>query len=476
MQTLSATWWRTLGKDRTFFTAMLHIMIPIALQNLLIHSLTFADTLMVGQLGEAEIAAVGLGNQIFFLFILTLFGIGSASAIFVAQFWGKRDIAAIRRTQGLCLTLSLVPAALFTTLSLVFPEWTLGIFTRDREVVRLGASYLRVVALSYPLTAVTFSFSSILRSLERAKLPLYASILSLGSNIILNYLLIFGIGPFPVLGVVGAALGTAISRGIEVIFILYLVYRRPKPGEEPNPAAAHIKELTAYHLPFVKKYLGVAAPVILNEIGWAGGMTLYKVVYARMGTQALASVNIAETVVNLLFVVFFGSGNAAAVMIGKAIGEGDKERSYEYALRFSILGVLMGVVIGGLMILLSGPVVNIFSVSPGVREAARWIIIIVGIATPFKVFNLHIVVGVLRGGGDTRTSLFIDLFGVWLVGVPLALAGGLWWQLAVPVVYALAVSEELFKSVFSFIRLLSKKWINDLTEPPAETKYIREWE
>ena len=472
MRILNPNWWRALGRDRPFFTAFFHIMVPAALQSLVIHSLTFVDTLMVGQLGETEIAAAALGNQMFFLFHLTLFGVGSASAVFTAQFWGKKDIAAIRRTQGLCLTLALMSAALFTSLCLAIPRRILGIFIEDSEVIRLGTSYLRTAAPSYFMTAMTFSFSSILRSIERPRLPLYASILSLGSNITLNYLLIFGVGPFPALGVTGAALGTAISRGVEAGFLLFWVYRPPRTGAEPNPAAARLGELTAYHIPFVKKYLRIAFPVILNEVGWAGGMTLYKIVYARMGTQALAAVNIAETVIFLLFVFFFGSANASAVMIGKTIGEGDEDRSYDYAIRFSALGCLLGVAVGGLMILIAGPVVGLFDVSAAVKDAARWILIISGIITPARVFNLFMVVGILRGGGDTRTSLIIELCGVWLVGVPLVLAGSLWWGLAVPLVYGLSGSEEFFKNIFGLRRLVSRKWINDLTGSPRDGRSL----
>lgn len=476
MQRLSSSWWGAFLKDRAFFSAMFSIMIPIALQNLLINGLNFADTLMIGQLGETEIAAVGLANQIFFLFMLTLFGIGSASAIFVAQFWGKKDIAAIRRTQGLCFALAMVPTILFTTAALVIPEFLLSIFSTDNEVIRLGASYLRVVALSYPLTAVGFSFGNILRSIERAKVPLYASVMALISNVILNYLFIFGIGPFPALGVVGAALGTTIARIMEVVFILFLIYKKTKPGEEENPAAASWKELTSFHIPFVKKYIIVAAPVILNELVWAFGMTIYKFVFARMGTAEIAAVNIAEVAINLLFVLFFGSANAAAVMIGKAIGEGEKEKSFDYGLRFSVLGFIMGVIVGALMIALSGVMVSFFSVSPEVKEAARWILIVVGFYTPFKVYNLHVVVGILRGGGDTKMSLVIDIVGVWLIGVPLALMGGLWWKFSIVIVYALVSSEEFVKSILCLYRLFSKKWINDLTEAPPESKYIQEWE
>ncbi len=461
--------WTSLFHDRLFFVTLLQLAVPIAVQNLLINSLSFADTVMIGQLGESEIAAVGLGNQIFFMFILVLFGIGSGASIFVAQYWGKQDIANIRKSQGLCLLMGSSAGLLFALASFFIPELLLGFFTGDPDVIRLGSQYQKITAVSYLFTALSFSYASVLRSVEKPRIPLYVTMVSLFFNIVLNYFFIFGIGAIPPMGVAGAALGTTVARGIEVTVMFIIVYSGKKPGMSKSerdiaaPAAASLGELLSFSKSFVWRYFKTALPVILNEIAWGGGMTVYKAIYARVSTQALASVNIAETVINLLFVLFIGSGNASAVMIGKTIGQGNREQTYNYAKRFAVLSPLLGLIVSVILISIAGPIVGLFNVSDYVKETATAVMYVTALIIPFKVLNLHLVVGIFRGGGDTRFSLLFDLFGVWFIGIPFTYFGGLKWGLAIPLVYFLAGTEEFVKVLIGIPRMVSKKWINDLT-------------
>ncbi|MBE3102484.1 MAG: polysaccharide biosynthesis C-terminal domain-containing protein, partial [Firmicutes bacterium] len=190
-----------LFEDKQFYKTLLHLAIPIAAQNLVSSSLNMVDTIMIGGLGEIEIAAVGQANQLFFLFSLLLFGVNSGSAIFTAQFWGKRDVKNIRRVLGIGLMTSIIAAAFFTVLALIFPKQVMSIFSSDIVVIAVGSDYLRIVGWSYVITAITFTFSSILRSTEQAKIPMIFSIVALLTNTVLNYVLIFGKFGFPMLGV-----------------------------------------------------------------------------------------------------------------------------------------------------------------------------------------------------------------------------------------------------------------------------------
>ncbi|MDR1894464.1 MAG: MATE family efflux transporter [Spirochaetales bacterium] len=454
--------WRELWGDKTFFVSLLHLAVPIALQNLLINSLSFADTLMIGRLGETSIAAVGLGNQVFFLYSLFLFGIGSGSGIFVAQFWGKKDIVNIRKTQGICLSLCFFIGIVFSLLSGLMPERLLGVFSRDPEVIRLGSIYLRIVAPGYLFTSVNFSYSIVLRNVEKPRLPLICTAISLGCNIILNYLLIFGIGPFPTLGVAGAAWGTVISRAVEITAMLLFVYR-PWRSSSPLPPAAKPRELFSYTGKFLFRYFTIALPVILNEIVWGTGMTMFKVVYGRVGTDALATMNISETVTNLFFILFLGSGNAAAAMIGKTIGQGEKEKTYRYGRRFLILSPLIGLGVGAVIALISNVVVRLFNVGPQVSLDAGAAMRNFALFLPAKAVNMHLIVGIFRSGGDTKFGLLYDVLGLWCIAIPLAFMAGLWWRLPVPWIYFLSLTEEFFKLFLGIPRFLSKKWINDVT-------------
>ncbi len=444
-------------KDKHFFSQVFRIGLPITIQNLTLASLNLVDNIIIGGLGEAAIAGVGLANQYFFLLNLLLFGIASGSSIFTAQYWGSKDIKNIHRVLGLCLLTGGGAAFVFTLGGLFFPAEIIGIFSEDPEVIMLGSQFLRIIVLSYVVTAVTFSYSFTLRSTGTVKAPMAVSIVALSVNTVLNYLLVYGYFGFPALGVRGSAISTVIARFIELALLLFIVYGKA------YPAAAKVRELTDISLGFAKRFFKVTVPVILNESMWALGVTLYAVVYARMGTEVIASTNISGTIERIVWVIFLGFGNACGVMLGNKIGEGDDKAAFLYAKRFSLLGPAAAVAIGAVMIFLSGWALSPYNVSTAVYQYAQMNLIVFCCFMWVKVFNYINIVGILRSGGDTTFCLILDTGGVWLVGVPLAFLGGLFWHLPIYWVYALVNIEEVFKLILGIPRLLSKKWINNLT-------------
>ncbi|NCC65645.1 MAG: MATE family efflux transporter, partial [Spirochaetia bacterium] len=309
---------------------MISIALPVVFQSLLNNSLSFVDTLMIGQLGEASIAAVALANQMFFLISLLFFGVSSSSAIFLSQFWGARNKTNIQKVLGLSLTIAGVGAAICSLASLLLPRQIMYIFTTESQVVEIGVSYLEIVAISYLFSAISQILATALRVIGQAKIPLLVALFSLSFNALGNYLLIFGIGPFPELGVQGAAIATTISRFLEVSILLWIVYRR-------HPVIAlKSREAFRWNKQFLLRIIPTSLPVILNEIFWALGMTTYKIAYSRMGIEAIAAINVAESVGNLFFVAMMGVGNASLIMIGVKIGEKQQDLARLYAKRFII--------------------------------------------------------------------------------------------------------------------------------------------
>ena len=446
-----------LFNDRSFYSQMYKIALPIALQNLVLASLNLVDNIAIGGLGETAIAGVGLANQYFFLLNLLLFGITSGSAIFTAQFWGNRDVLNIRRVLGICIISGSVTAFVFSLVGFFFPQKILGIFSKDPRVILMGTEYLKVVVFSYVITAVNFAYSFILRSTGKVKAPLYISIVALGTNTILNYVLIYGYIGFPEMGVRGAAVATVIARIIELLLIISIVYLKK------YTVAASIKEMTDISFNFVKKFYRVTVPVILNESAWSLGVTIYAIVYARMGTDVIASTNISGTIEKIVWVLFMGLGNACAVMIGNKIGERDYQNAFLYAKRFSVLGPLVAIFSGLLVIILSDWVLSPYKVSPVVLNYARLNLIVYSSFLWAKAFNYINVIGILRSGGDTVFCLLLDTGGVWLIGVPLVYIGGIVLGLPIYWVYTLVQVEEVLKLLVGIPRLMSKKWINDLT-------------
>ncbi len=448
---------KDLFNDKNFLKQALAITIPIALQNLISASLNMIDTIMIGRLGEAEIAAVGLSNQIYFLLHLLLFGINSGAAIFTAQFWGKKDVKSIRNVLGIALTAGTLAAIFFSLIGLLVPDRILSLFTNDPVVIGLGTAYLRPVSISYLFTALTFAYAFILRSTGQVTMPLIINFIALSINTCFNYLLIYGNYGFPRMEVAGAAIATVLARVLEFGILIAIVY-----GKKMVPAGS-FAELLDIKPDFVGKYFKTTIPVILNEFLWALGVTMFTVVYARMGTGIIAAVNIFATVERISMVVFFGLAQAAAVMIGNRIGAGEESEALTYAKRFCSLGPVLGLFIGTVLIISTDSLLSVYNVPADVILIAKRIILIYALTLPFKIFNLINVVGVLRSGGDTRFSLLLDTVGLWLIAVPLAFISGLVWKLPPEQVYLLTAAEEIFKLGLGVNRLFTGKWINNLT-------------
>ncbi len=443
--------------DRLFYKNLLRIAVPIALQNLVVSSVNMLDTIMVGRLGATELAAVGLGNQIWFLLMLLLFGTSTGSGVFTSQYWGKRDIAGIRRTTGVSMTLALAAAFVFMAAALAFPEFLLRLYSRDEEVVRIGAEYLRLVAPSYPFAAATFAFSLALRGVERVRLPLVATLISLAINAALNYALIFGKFGAPALGVRGAAIATVCARIVEALIVFAVAYTRKMPP------AGTLAEFRSWGGGFLPRFARIAAPVVVNEVTWSLGITTYNAVMARVSTDAIAAYNVTNTISQLAMVLFMGTANAAAVMLGKRIGEGDKATAFAWARRFAIMSPLIGVATAALLVPVSLSIPWLFALGPEPLRQARLMVLVMACVFPFKVFNLHVVVGICRSGGDTRFGAFFDIFGVWMLGVPLAVLGAFALRAEPWVVFAMLSFEEIAKSGLGLWRLISKKWLTDVT-------------
>lgn len=444
--------------NREFYKTFLGLAVPIALQNLVASSLNLVDTVMVGRLGETQISAVGAANQVFFILNLTLFGLCSGSAIFTAQFWGKKDIPNVRRVLGIGLVIGVSAAMLFTVAAALLPERIIGIFSRDPGVIKSGGRYLGIIAFSYVPMAISFFYASTLRSTGQVKLPMRVSVMALAINTLLNYLLIFGILGLPQMGVAGSALATVIARYVECAVLLHATYRNHLP------AAAHFREMADVSAAFVRKFIRTITPVVLNEGFWAIGVSICSMVYFRMGTGVSAAMNMVSTVDRLAFVAFVGMGNACAVMVGNSIGAGEEEKAYEHARIFSVIGPAGGVFMGLVLIAVSPAVLSLYNVSADVYSSAVHILRFIGLIIPLRIFNMITIVGILRSGGDTKFSLIMDAMGTWVIAVPMALLGGLVLKFPIEIVYPMVCLEEVFKFTLGIRRFLSRKWINNLVE------------
>jgi putative MATE family efflux protein len=329
------------------------------------------------------------------------------------------------------------------------PRQIIGLFNNEPQIMEAGVRYLQIVLASYLFTGITFVYNFAFRSIGNALQPMVISTIALICNAFFNYVLIFGKFGAPAMGVAGAALATVIARVVENIALLVSVYYRR------GVLSASLRELTDLDFGFIKKAYQTIIPVLFNDICWALANMIYAVVFGRMGSQAVATIQIVNTITNLFMVVFFGMSNATAVMVGNSIGAGAERQTREYARRFAVLSIVMGVGLGLLLAVTSPYLLNVFNVSRTVQNHAQIILLFVAF--------VFLIGGVLRGGGDARAAFLYEGFTMWFIGVPLTIIGAFYFKLPVYLVYGLSLVEEITKALLCLGRLRSGRWIHNVS-------------
>ena len=443
-------------KDRPFMREMLTIAVPISLQQLINASLNLIDVLMVGQLGETSIAGIGLSNQLFFVFILLLFGLTSGMSIFTAQFWGKREIEPIRKVLGMSILTASLIAVIFTVAATVFTRSVLGLFTNDTNVIEIGSQYLGIVGFSYIAVALATAYIAALRSIQLVKITVIASVAALLFKTTLGYSLIFGHFGLPALGVRGAAIGTASGWTLELILLLIFIYT------QKTPLAANPLSFFTFEFSFFQRVLRTTLPAVANELFWSVGIATYNGIYAHIGTEAIAAINVNATIEELGFVVFMGLGNACAVMVGNRIGAGKKDEAHEIVRRLILLSVISAWLVGLAVFIVRDVVIGWYNLSPAGIHNVRMLMLVMVCVLWIRMFNFITFIGALRAGGDTLFALVMEICSIWLIGVPAAYIGAFILDLPVYIVYLMVGLEELAKAFVSFWRYRSRKWIHDV--------------
>ena len=433
---------------------LVKIATPIAIQGIVSATLSMVDNIMVGFLGETELASVGVGSQLFMVHYLVLFGILSGSATFMAQFYGTKDMGNIRKVIGFDFTLLAVLGAVLFILVNCFTDGILSVYTEDPAVRALAAQYVRINSLSFLLLAVSSPLEMAFKATQQVRIPMLISNVIFFTNIAINYVLIFGKLGFPKMGVAGAAIGTISSRIIEVLMNSFFAFRTR------NEFCGKLRSYFGWDRELVKRIIKNATPTTVNEFFWSFGQTMYVAAFSRISTTAYAAYQAANSIFNIFNFAAFSIGDAALILIGEKLGEGDMDYTWKLSKHLIKASLVAGLIIGAITILLSQPLSGIFKLTDMGKMYTRYILIVFGATMAADLFNGLQIAGILRAGGDTKFAMISESACIWLIAVPLAFTASLVWHLPVHLALLVTRTEMIIRGAILAKRYLSKKWMN----------------
>ena len=443
-------------RDRAFYRAVLVLALPVVMQNMITIGVNMLDTIMLGAYGETQLSGASLANEFISLHQILCLGIGGGAAVLTSQFWGAKDIPSMRRGIVLMLRISLVLGAVLALAALTIPDLLMRIYADEQPVIDAGVTYFRISAPTFLLTGVITPLTVVLRSARQVKLPLIASIISFGMNLLLNYVLIFGHFGFPQMQIAGAALATVIARVIEAgILLAYVLVVDKRIGLRLRDFACHCGDM-------LRPYLRYSVPVIVSDFLLGLGNTAVSVVIGHMGESFTAANAVVAQTVRLSTVANQGISNAGGVMTGNTLGRGDKETAYRQGVTFLMLSVLMGLLAAVIILAVCPLVIGAYDFLPETREIAWQLMYGVALMVVFQATQSMLTKGILRNGGDTRFLMVADIAFMWLASVPLGALAAYVWGLSPFWITVLLKIDYIIKTVWCTIRMVQKKWMHNV--------------
>lgn len=448
-------------KNNSFFKTVCGLAVPVALQSMLQSSFSMVDQIMIGQLGSVSVAGVGFAGKFASIYSVVVSAIGAVAGIMISQYLGQKNRREVRRSFYTNFLLGLGIAGIFTVLCVLFPGQIMGFYTKDPGTRQAAAAYLTCIAGTFlPLAGATL-LSTMLRCTDKPRLPLYASFLSAGLNTGLNYILIFGKFGFAPMDAQGAAIATVISQWANFLLMVLMMPRKDSALTKPDGRTGAGAK---FHW---KQYLSMLLPILVCEVVWSLGENVYAAIYGHMGTEVSAAMTLINPIQGLVIGALCGLSQAASIIIGKRLGNGDYEDAYAEAKKLILYGAAGSIILSVLVVLTSGLYVEIYQVEETVKTLTRQILFAYALVAPFKVLNMILGGGIIRSGGRTKYVMFIDSIGTWCFGVPLGLLSAFVLKLPIPYVYFLLSLEECIRFGISLVIFRNQKWMNCL-EASAE--------
>lgn len=446
-------------KDKGFYSNFFSLWKILVLNNIIILGVNLADNIMLGRFDEFALGGATACNQVQFVFQQVILGLSNAVVVLGSQYWGEKRTGPIKKLSSAAVVLGIIFSAILFVFASVMPEKVVGLFTDSQKIIEEGVTYLSIIKYTYPVFALTNIILAILRSVESIKVGFYVSVITLVLNISLNYVLIFGKLGFSPLGAKGAAIATLISRIAELFFvIIYVLFIEKKIKWSASDLRHQDKSL-------VKKYCKTCIPFVITDGLFGVSTALQTVILGHMTEAALTANSVSTTLYQVLKVAAVGSASAAAVIIGKTIGEGKTiEKIKEYTKTLQIIFVLMGIATSIILFIVRIPIVSMYNISDEAKSLANGFLLVLCVTCIGTAYQMPTNTGIIRGGGDSKFILIVDIISIWGIVLPLSFVAAFVWKWHPIAIIACLNADQIFKSVPAFIKANRYKWIRRLTK------------
>ena len=457
---------RSLIGDRAFYRRLFTVMLPILTQNLITNFVNLLDNVMVGQVGTEPMSGVAIVNQLLFVFNLCVFGGLAGAGIFTAQFYGKSDNKGVADSfRGkLYIALGVLAVAFFVFIG--FGERLILAFIHEGQenldmaaTLNYGRDYLRVMLLQLLPFAVMQIYASTLRETGETLLPMKAGIVAVLVNLTGNYILIFGKLGAPALGVVGAAIATVLSRYVECLIVVIWTHRH----RQRCPYISQVYTTVRIPWELTRKIMVMGLPLLVNELLWAGGMTVLNQCYSIRGLEVVSAINISTAVSNLFFRAYISMGNTVAIMVGQLLGAGKLEEAVDEDRKLIAFAVALCAAVGVVMALLAPAIPQIYNTTDTVKRLAEELLFVIAVFMPVHGFN-NACFFTLRSGGKTLITFVFDSVYIWVLCIPLAFVLSRFTAVPILPMYIAVQLLDLVKVAMGFVLVKKRMWVKNLVK------------
>ena len=443
--------------DKTIYRQLFTLVLPIAFQNLMSSAVSASDALMLGMLDQDSLSAISLATQVAFFIGLFFFGIASGATVLTAQYWGKGDEEAVKNITAIALRYSMLVGLVGTILAFVAPQLLMRIFTDNPVLIKAGALYLRVVALSYFLTGFSQIYLTIMKNCGKALQSSIIGSISVVLNIVLNGVLIFGLIGAPRMGIKGAALATVLARLFECIASIVIMLR----GNCVMVSISRILNLPS--IAMKNDFWKYTLPILINQLGWGGGVTMYPVIMGHLGSDATAANSIANIVRSMTASLCWGVAAGVGIILGNMMGRGELDKAKREGGRFVRLSIVIGVLSGLVIIAMIPSTLVVVKLSVRAKHYLKGMLFLASYYIIGNSLNSTIISGIFVAGGDTKFGMICDLITLWAVIVPMGFLAAFVFKWPVMVVAFILTLDEFVKIPAVYIHYMKYKWVKNLT-------------